>query len=45
MRPFDNPRYPVSLMMQDVLILLVPVILTIVSILLLGWLGPPFLGD
>ncbi len=36
MRPFDNPRYPVSSMMQDALILLVPVILTIVGILLLG---------
>ena len=36
MRPFDNPRYPVSLMMQDALIMLVPVILTIVGILLLG---------
>jgi len=36
MRPFDNPRYPVSLMMQDALIMLVPVILSIVGILLLG---------
>ena len=34
MRPFDNPRYPVSLMIQDALILLTPVILTLVGILL-----------
>ncbi len=35
MRAFDNPRYPVSLMIQDALTLLTPVILTLVGILLL----------
>jgi hypothetical protein len=35
MRPFDKPRYPVSLMIQDALVLLTPVILMFVGILLL----------
>ena len=35
MRPFDNQRYPVSLMIQDAIILLTPVILTVVGMLLL----------
>ena len=35
MRPFDNPRYPVSMMFQDAFILLTPVILTLVGLLLL----------
>jgi hypothetical protein len=35
MRPFDNQRNPVSLIIQDAFILLTPVILTLVGILLL----------
>jgi hypothetical protein len=35
MRPFDNHCYPVSLMIEDAIILLTPVILTLVGILLL----------
>ena len=31
MRPFDNHHYPVSLMIQDALILLTPVILMLVG--------------
>ena len=35
MRPFDNSRYPVRLMIQDAFILLTPVILTLIGLLLL----------
>jgi hypothetical protein len=35
MRPFDNSRYPVSLMIQDALILLTPVILALIGLVLL----------
>jgi len=35
MRPFDNSRYPISLLIRDVLILLTPVILMVVGFLLL----------
>ena len=35
MRPFATHRYPVSLMIEDAIILLTPVILTLVGMLLL----------
>lgn len=36
MKPFDNPRYPASLTIQDAFIVLGPAILTLVGVLLLG---------
>jgi hypothetical protein len=36
MRTFDNPRYPVSSMIQDAIILLTPPILVLIGIFFLG---------
>jgi hypothetical protein len=35
MRPFESPRYPVGLMIEDAFILLTPVILMLLGFLLL----------